>query len=152
VNDLLSHYPAAAGAHVRVVQGVVADEQTPLGPGIPVQWPMPEVPADAPTPSYVASLVRNRVPQYRYRREHWLVPVVGDTSDILPPTLLWWVLLFGLSLLARYEPAAWRHALDPDESRIAVLLEALLDEALTEMPRLLTEALIHQELLESARI
>jgi hypothetical protein len=47
------------------------------------------------------------------------------------------VLLHGLSLLARYEPAAWRAALDPDTSPIADPLTELLDQALEIVPGLL---------------
>ena len=58
----------------------------------------------------------------------------------MPPVLLWWVLLHGLSLLARYEPAAWRLALDLDISPIADPLIGLLDKALQIVPDLLYEA------------
>jgi len=120
-----------------------------------VRWPAPSIqlPAEGPPPSeYIASLVHARVPQYRYRREHWLVPVVGEADDELPPLLLWWVLLFGLSVLARYEPAAWRAALDPDTSPLAVPLEELLDEAMVATPALLSEALTGEPELLPARV
>jgi hypothetical protein len=47
---------------------------------------------------------------------------------------------FGLSLLARYEPAAWRAALDLDASPIADPLTELLDQTLIIAPDLLFEA------------
>jgi len=144
IDELLQRYPAAAGASLEMVQTIIPSQRTPWGDGVPVRWPAPEValpPDGPPPPEYVASQVRNRVPEYRYSREHWLVPFVGDANDELPPLLLWWVLLFGLSLLARYEPAAWRGALDPDSSALAVELEELLDEALDVTPALLYEAL-----------
>lgn len=62
-----------------------------------------------------------------------------------------WGLLFGLSLLARYEPVAWQKALDPDGSPLAVELEELLDEALEVMPELLAEAITGQPDLRPAR-
>lgn len=77
---------------------------------------------------------------------------MGYARDELPPLLLWWILLFGLSLLARYEPADWRKALDPDVAGAAVLVESLLDEALHELPRLLTDALTRNQHLEPARL
>jgi hypothetical protein len=122
---------------------------------VPVRWPEPAVklPSHGPgPPEYLASLVTARVPQYRFHREHWLVPVVGAANDELPPLLLWWVLLFGLSLLARYEPAAWRAALDPDRSTLAVPLQELLDEALVATPALLSEAILGKPDLLPARI
>lgn len=73
--------------------------------------------------------------EHRYRGEYWLIPKVEALADDeLPVLLLWWVLLFGLSILARYEPATWRAALDPVSSPLAVPLEALLDEALVAAP------------------
>jgi hypothetical protein len=100
----------------------------------------------------MASHVRSRVPQYKYEREHWLMPTVGDCEDELQPILLWWVLLFGFSLLARYEPVSWQTALDPDRSSLAFPLERLLDEALDVMPELLYGALLHQPALLPPRV
>ena len=81
-----------------------------------------------------------RTPRYPRTEAFWLLPEVGDERDRLPPVLLWWVLLHGLSLLARYEPAAWRSALDLDKSPIADPLIDLLDNALQIVPDLLFEA------------
>jgi len=54
----------------------------------------------------------------------------------------WWILIFGLSVLARHEPAAWRSALDLDRSPRADPLIQLFDEALEVIPKLLSNALI----------
>lgn len=102
-----------------------------------------QLPTEGPPPAeWLDSQVHVRIPQYRHARQHWLIPYVGDNRDELSPLLIWWVLLFALSVLARYEPAAWRRALDPDHSRIAVPLEQLLDEALQVMSTLLYEAIV----------
>jgi hypothetical protein len=82
-----------------------------------------------------------RASEYRARDERWLWPVVNEANDRLSPLMTWWVLLFGLSMLARYHPAPWTNALRPDESQDAVPLEAALDEALDAIPELLLEAL-----------
>lgn len=150
IDALLAGYPAAKGAHVEIVQTIVQASRTPWGVGVPIRWPAPqiELPVEGPPPpDWLASRVHTRVRQYKYSREHWLIPYVGDAADELPPLLIWWVLLFALSLLARYEPAAWRTALDPDQSRLAVPLEYLLDEALEITPRLLYEAITEAESL-----
>lgn len=76
----------------------------------------------------------------REEDERWLVPPVGEEAGLMPPVLLWWVLLLGLSLLARYEPAAWQAALDLDISPAADPLTQLLDDALTAVPALLFDA------------
>jgi hypothetical protein len=150
INALLANYPAAEGAHLEVAQGIVQSSQTPWGVSVPVRWPAPNVsfPPEGPPPQeWLASQVHVRVPQYRYERQHWLLPYVGDGRDALPPLMIWWALLFALSLLARYEPAAWRAALDPDQSLFAVPLEHLLDEALETVPALLCEAITGEPVL-----
>jgi hypothetical protein len=80
-------------------------------------------------------------PEYRYRGHHWLRPAVGSQKDYLKPLCAWWVLLFGLSMVARYEPALWADALSINESDLAADLEALLDDAMLAIPQLVLEAL-----------
>jgi hypothetical protein len=72
----------------------------------------------------------------------WLIPRLPDESQLLSPLMLWWVLLFGLSLLARYKPALWAQALAVDRSDRAVPLEVLLDQAVEALPALVYSALI----------
>jgi hypothetical protein len=154
IDALLANYPAAQGAFVEVVQTIIQAEQTPWGIGVPVRWPAPQIelsPEGPPPDEWLASQVQVRVPQYKHMREHWLLPYVGDGRDELPALLIWWVLLFALSLLARYEPAAWRAALDPDQSGLAVPLEHLLEEALTITPYLLYEVLTGESALLQLR-
>jgi hypothetical protein len=69
----------------------------------------------------------------------WLLPYVGGVA--LSPLLTWWTLLFGLSMMARYEPATWVAALDYDSSELAAPLEGLLDTALDRVPELVLSAL-----------
>jgi hypothetical protein len=138
VNSLLARYPDAQGARAATYNGQLQGTATEWGLGIAVSWPA-DRPAsrslDPPVP--LASHVAFRLPLYRRTTERWLVPEVGDGSDRLSPVLLWWVLLHGLSLLARYEPAAWGAALDLDSSPIADPLAELLDQALEIVPDLL---------------
>jgi len=56
--------------------------------------------------------------------------------------MTWWVLLFGLSIFARYHPQLWARALDVDGSQHAVPLEGLLDNALLAVPALVYDALL----------
>jgi hypothetical protein len=83
-------------------------------------------------------------PEYRYRGQHWLRPAIGAQRDYLKPLCAWWVLLFGLSMVARYEPAEWAKALSINESDLAADLEALLDDAMLAIPQLVLEALTGQ--------
>jgi hypothetical protein len=71
-----------------------------------------------------------------------LRPTLAGDSDLLNPLMSWWVLLFGLSIFARYHPSVWMEALEVDNSELAVPLEGVLDSALHTIP-----ALVHHELL-----
>jgi hypothetical protein len=143
INRLLATYPGAAGAQVTTYQGNLQVSPTPWGPGVAAMWSETDIQEwhGEPPPEELSGLhVHNRAPGYQSGEEHWLIPEIGDGSDQLPPVLLWWILLFGLSLLARYEPAAWRGALDLDRSRVADALTQLLDDALVTVPALLFDA------------
>ena len=138
VNSLLARYPDAEGARAAPYNGQLQGNVTRLGLGVAVIWPADQSASrsqDLSTP--LASHVAFRLPLYRRTTERWLIPEVGNGADRLGPVLLWWVLLHGLSLLARYEPAAWRAALNLDSSRIADPLTELLDQALEIVPDLL---------------
>lgn len=55
--------------------------------------------------------------------------------------MLWWVLLYGLSSIARYDPELWVAVLDVDGSDQAVPIEDTLNEALDALPDLILAAL-----------
>jgi hypothetical protein len=155
VMEHLKKYPAAEDARLEMPQGIIQQGPTPWGYGPSVRWPQPPAslsPEGIPSAEMLESHVTCRVPRYRYGREHWLVPVVGDGNDDVPPLLIWWSLIFGLSLLARYEPVAWQAVLNPDQSELAVPLERLLDDALDIAPELLYEAITQQPALLPPRI
>ena len=86
-------------------------------------------------------------PEYRVREQRWLRPVLNESNDVLGPLMTWWALLYGLSMLARYDPAPWTEALRADKSRDAVPLEIAMDEALEAVPHLVLEALKGKRLL-----
>ena len=68
-----------------------------------------------------------------------LLPAI--TGRLLSPLMLWWVLLFGLSSVASYDPEVWVAALDVNTSEQAVPIEAALDVALEALPELILDAL-----------
>lgn len=68
------------------------------------------------------------------------LPEVGG-ARAPSPLLLWWALLLGLSILARYEPAAWTLAVDLDVSTLAVGLERVLDVAAERVPMRILDGL-----------
>ncbi len=79
-------------------------------------------------------------PQYRFSDRQWCRPAVAR-GTLLSPLMTWWAVLYALSMVARYEPAAWVDSLDIDNSGLAVPLEGLLAEALEVVPHLILEAL-----------
>ena len=141
INRLLTGYPDAAGAHLEAGEVILpapreAKSRTladAWGIGVGLTW-------EQPSPELVPPYPHARLRGDRPGGEHWLVPEVGSRSGRLSPLLLWWALLFGLSLLARYYPAGWRAALDFDRSACADGLAELLDEALVIVPELLFDA------------
>lgn len=78
---------------------------------------------------------------YRDDYDKWVFPPFDDAGNTLHPLLIWWALLFALSMLARYEPASWTSNLDVDLNPNAVPLEAVLDEALGTCPELILRAI-----------
>lgn len=76
------------------------------------------------------------------RRSRHLLPTLPLHSETMAPLMSWWVLLFGLSLFARYHPELWIKSLQVDESLHAVPLESLLDGALEALPVLVADALL----------
>jgi YaaC-like Protein len=126
--ELLQYYPAVAGAEVH--------------PGM--AWNMTS------SPFYVALRWKGDAGEYRHvptstigfwypdggRR---VVPSLGGVA--MPFLMIWWMLLYAMSMLARYEPATWVGALNVDRSSIAVPLEAALERPTEVIPQLVKDEL-----------
>ena len=133
-------YPAAADLTLDSPPGgAPATHMTQRGWGIGVAW------VDKSEAERRRAI--ERAFEHRFMQEHWLTPSVGRACDHLTPLALWWALLFGFSILARYEPTSWGAALDPDRSPLAVRIEDALEEALTAVPHLLLEGLTGGQVL-----
>lgn len=65
----------------------------------------------------------------------WLTPRLAGTTGRQHPLVLWWAVLFALSIRARYDPQGWTRDLDPDTTNYAVVLQELLDIATVECPQ-----------------
>jgi len=76
-----------------------------------------------------------------YRRSTALFPRLGNSSTAAHPIVIWWMVLFALSMLARYSPRDWSRLMSLRESRLASVLEHVLDTALDAVPNLIAEAL-----------
>jgi hypothetical protein len=76
--------------------------------------------------------------------DRWLLPAPPGSDAPFVPLTAWWVLLFGLSIFARYHPGLWSSALNLDGSERALPLRLLLDDSLNVVPGLIAEALIEE--------
>jgi len=81
-----------------------------------------------------------------YRHDRWAFPRIAGQE--LHPLLIWWAVLYTLSMLARYHPESWARAIDVDRSGWAVPLEHLLDQAVDALPEVVFEALEHPPLAQ----
>jgi hypothetical protein len=140
---LLGRYPQLADAVPAGVPGVEGSV------GL-TRWneqaiPMVKVRAEsAHRPAWNKAL-EQVAPMYCGGPERFAIPRL-PSGDFLHPLALWWIVLFGLSNAARYEPDHWLAALDIDKSPLGVPLESCLNEALDSVPHLVLEALVGEPL------
>lgn len=80
-----------------------------------------------------------------YRRSDILFPAIGTSGEALHPLMSWWLILYSLSMTARYAPADWTGALALGSSPIASKVEHILDVSLEVVPDLIAESLTHLE-------
>jgi hypothetical protein len=71
--------------------------------------------------------------------ERWVLPALACGS--VHPIVAWYGVLYAFSMLARYQPVAWRSHLDIDSSRYAAALQRTLDLAVSEVPVLVEDVL-----------
>jgi hypothetical protein len=136
----LAEYPAAAGAMPAAVRdgadSPVMTERSPDGRMLPrVEWPI-----EPRGPSGWADRLEGVAPGVVSVGAAYLLPRLAG-RDFLSPLMLWWVLLFGLSSVARYDPELWVAELDVNHSPTAVPIEAALDAAIEAVPELVLDAL-----------
>ncbi len=129
------------------MQHALADH-TPYGPGYLFRWPLTDASVasrilalDRIAPAEDAGVTTGTLmfPAQSGFEARWLRPAVGGVA--LSPLLSWWTLLFGLSMLARYEPDAWISSLQYDTAELAAPLAQLLQIGLERMPELVLNAL-----------
>ena len=97
-----------------------------------------ELPADTPDlPGRRNTL--DRIAPSAPGGDRWWRPRVGGAE--MNDLMMWWALLFGLSMLARYEPAGWNGMLDLDHNPIASHLIRLMDAAVDVVPELVLHVL-----------
>lgn len=70
-----------------------------------------------------------------------VLPSVGGNTAAQEPLITWWLVLYALSMLARYHPREWTAMIDVDRSPLAVPLEQLLAKTTSELLRLVVHVL-----------
>lgn len=76
-----------------------------------------------------------------YRGTTVILPRTGASAEPLRPLMSWWLMLYALSMLARYSPGNWTRTLSISESPIASRIEFILDTAIDAVPELLWDEL-----------
>lgn len=133
---LTEHFPTCTDVQALRFRNLptIPEHDTPYGPGISMWWP----PQDTNVSGHLRTLDRVAPGSGEYG-PRWIRPGVGDVA--MSQLMTWWALLFGLSMVARYEPGGWVSALDYDSSVLAAPLEQLLDTGLEVLPDLVLGAL-----------
>lgn len=89
--------------------------------------------------------------EHRYEQTRYALPRISGGAPP-KPLMLWWLILYTLSNLARYRPREWTSYLALDSSRCAASLNMAMDEALDALPHLVLNALEAQPTLINPRL
>lgn len=93
---------------------------------VTVRW----LSAGEKTPEELPEFFESVAPAYRYRSQRYFWPSIS--GNVPPsPLMMWWMLLYSFSILARYEPRQWIKMLDPGKRDVAALPRFMLKAALT---------------------
>jgi YaaC-like Protein len=72
-----------------------------------------------------------------------VLPSIGGNIEAQRLLVTWWLVLYCLSMLARYYPTVWTKLLDVDSSSLAVPFDHLISVARAKVPRLIFDA-VHE--------
>jgi hypothetical protein len=127
VIEYLKQYPSLADARFLNDTGRVGFRLLDQGMAeVPLKWSTGGHPGSA-----LAELERRTVV---YRGERLAFAGLGNPPQPTHPLMIWWAILYALSMLARYAPEAWAKVIDVDMSADAVAVEFMLEEALSVIP------------------
>lgn len=76
-----------------------------------------------------------------YRGTRVILPSLARGMSTMHPLMVWWAVLYALSMLARYQPESWTALTNVDNSPFAVPIGYLLDVAQDAVPDLLWRTL-----------
>lgn len=131
--EFLARYPSLAGWLTDTPSGAPQDW---AGPGMQftLRWPAPDDPS-------AGHILHDRLVAYRGKMMAY--PTLTDDVDALPvhPLMSWWMVLFAMSMLTRYQPDQWTQMIDVNRSEHATAVEFVLETALASVPDLVDEAI-----------
>jgi hypothetical protein len=76
-----------------------------------------------------------------YDEVWYFFPALNGMDHSPHPLMIWWVVLYTLSMLARYQPDEWAAHIDVNRSPFAVPLERLLRTAIDIVPMIVAETI-----------
>jgi len=143
VDEFLANYPSLAGwSHSLDVPDTVLWRERGNGAEEELEIFLPSVLTGPVRHEDDRAEALRRATLYRGPGDAYAFPALGGMSGPVHPLLAWWAALFGLSILARYEPEAWAEIVDIDGSPAANAVEHLLDEAIAVVPHMALLAIL----------
>lgn len=76
-----------------------------------------------------------------YRGDTIIFPAVPGASSVMLPMMIWWAILYSLSMLTRYRPETWTKLVNVDASKYSVPVEFILEVGLDAVPDVIAHAL-----------
>lgn len=76
-----------------------------------------------------------------YRGTRYAFPALLSDARAVHPLMAWWAVLFGLSMLSRYQPDQWTKMINVDAHEQATSVEYILDQAISAVPDLIDETI-----------
>ena len=125
-----SRYPSIYGCDIHEYVSPSDRGGMPPGAAYRIYWQI----ENGKTADETSAAIKERAPLYRADGEgRWALATLTSGVDV-QPLLRWWAVLYGLSMLARYEPNRWVALLDVNRTGYAVPLELMLDAAVRTVP------------------
>jgi len=139
LKEYLQNFPTAAGWEPTLGNQLASYHDSQFGWVARLRWRLPESTGNAGL--RFEYLLTKIAPRDADHARGWLRPSVCHNGQIVSPLMTWWALLFGLSNLARYHPESWVEMLAVDTCAASTTFEAMLEDGLAAVPRLVLAAL-----------
>lgn len=152
----LDTYPGLKGAVMDMSDESPIIELSDQGLTVQVYWPgIERANPDEPNPGPRTVPVRKTVDDKQFIAEQTILyrgvqcayPEMGQTGATIHPFLVWWAVLYAMSVIARYQPLTWGRLIDVNSSKDAAAIEQILEHAIRSLPEL-----IHRTIFETTEM